>query len=456
MRDYVVLIVLVALVGMGSVASFGRATHDAIAASARSGQADTDSASSAPVNAAPHAAPNVSPSAQAALIPRGALAAVERLRGIPVVDLADLSADAARQNRAAKALVEGATDYGMVFVRNHGVDFDALDSLYREGVEVFNDYPTLPEDARTALSGKDILFQRGYSGPGTERAAAGRGMRDTKENFFAAIYDTDDPRYAMPREEAIAYPEAFAANRWPEGRGTFRSQYLGLGRSLHDVGNELLRGLARGLGAGEDAFVSRTENGAHVTRLLRYFDLAPEEIGKVEWGGAHADFNALTLLPGGKFFEGATSAPAERPGRAGLYLLSPENKWISGQPEPGLIIAQFGQQLEWLSGGRVVATPHFVAAPSKAGVSRVALAHFVHLAPEQILKPLDEILKAWGKTDAERVAIRRKYRPVDGGTWAMRALEASGLAPEGTLRRHAGAHLYDALGRRIEEAGGLP
>ena len=50
---------------------------------------------------------------------------------LPVVDLEDLSSPRAqRQERAAQALMQGFGQYGLVYIRNHGIDAATLDAFY--------------------------------------------------------------------------------------------------------------------------------------------------------------------------------------------------------------------------------------------------------------------------------------------------------------------------------------
>jgi isopenicillin N synthase-like dioxygenase len=52
------------------------------------------------------------------------------------------------------------------------------------------------------------------------------------------------------------------------------------------------------------------------------------------------------------------------------------------------MVAQVGQQLEILTGGTLVATPHVIAAPGVPNYSRLSSAHFVHVRTDVILPTL--------------------------------------------------------------------
>merc|ERR1719446_755342 len=107
--------------------------------------------------------------------------------------------------------------------------------------------------------------------------------------------------------------------------------------------------------------------------------------------------NVITILPGGAFYHGQDRQPSgTKPpgGGAGLFLRArptkehPTGQKVSGTPPPGCFIAQVGQQLEVLSGGAFIATPHHIVAPTVPGWSRCAMAHFVHLRGDSLVAPV--------------------------------------------------------------------
>ena len=62
----------------------------------------------------------------------------------------------------------------------------------------------------------------------------------------------------------------------------------------------------------------------------------------------------------------------------------------AGGAPKGAIVIQVGQQLEILTGGRLLATPHVVTAPSQPGFTRCSAAHFVHMHAHELVRPLPE------------------------------------------------------------------
>ncbi len=357
-----------------------------------------------------------------------------------VVDLDDIrSGDPARLQKAADAIRTGFGEYGLIYIRSHGVDLEQLKRLYARWVEL-TDRNT---EEKQKWARADVWYQRGWTPPNTEQAVVAGGQPDFKECYFAAPEPLDE-------RVRLMFPEIYAENSWPENAGDFEGDYMALGQQVHAVGMTVLEACAQALDLPKDIFSQGTKGGPHVTRLLRYLPLSEEQVGtSILWGEEHTDFNLLTLLPGGQF-QDPSSAPCERPDpEAGLYLRTratkdhPQGRKVHGKPPAGCIVAQVGQQLEILTGGAYQATPHIITPPRQVGYTRTALAHFIHLHSEQRLFPQEKFL-------TEDI-IRAYGPPVLAGTYGLKTLVDIGLAPKTALEK-LGYHHYDRLaGQREQE-----
>ncbi len=353
--------------------------------------------------------------------------------GIPTVDLEDLrSGDPARADAAGAAIREAFGTYGLAYVKNHGVDPAGVDRVY----DGFRTITREPVATKERLARRADWYQRGWTPPNTEVAVAAGGQPDFKECYFVAPYENDP-------ELAAQYPELFPANVWPEASDSWRADYIQLGRALHEAGAALLRGAARALGLPETTFTDVCEGGAHVTRVLHYLALAPDQVDKgIVWGEEHTDFNLLTLLPGGRFVDPSGKVAPKPDDKSGLFLRTrgtPENPGgvqVRGRPPEGCIVAQIGQQLEILTGGRFIATPHVITAPGVPGWTRDSAAHFMHATPNRVLYPLPPFLDD---------SARKAYGPpVLAGTYAIKTLVDIGLAPKTAIDKLGYRH-YDRL-----------
>jgi isopenicillin N synthase-like dioxygenase len=353
---------------------------------------------------------------------------------IPTVDLLDLSSgDPARLAQASAALREAFGVYGLVYLKNHGIDGAALDAFY----DAFRAFVARPEAAKRPYGRADLWYQRGWTPPNTEVAVASGGQPDFKECYFAAPLPVDPATAAQ-------YPEIHPENIWPEDAPEgFQEGYLRLGKGLHEAGLALLRGAALALDLPENTFARMLEGGPHVTRVLNYLPLGPEQVNTgIVWGEEHTDFNLLTLLPGGRFYDPQGKAAGRPDDKSGLSLRTrasaehPRGQRVRGLAPPGCIVAQVGQQLEILTGGAFLATPHVVTAPGVPGWTRLSSAHFMHLQSNQILFPLQKFHTP--------EAIRNYAPPVLAGTYAIKTLVDIGLAPASALDKLGYRH-YDRL-----------
>lgn len=341
---------------------------------------------------------------------------------IPTVDARELrSADPAVQARTAAAIREAFGTYGLIYVSHHGIERpDVLDAYQR-----FLDVLDRPESEKRTWGGSDIWYQRGWTPPNTEQAVVAGGQPDFKECYFAAPLPLDPKCRAW-------WPEVYADNVWPADADGFRASMLDLGARIHAVGLDLLVGCERALDLPSGSLVAPCAGAAHVTRLLKYLPLTAEQVGTgILWGEEHTDFNLLTLLPGGSFTR--DGQPAEPTRGGGLYLRTrpsaehPRGERVRGVAPPGCLVAQVGQQLEVLTAGRLLATPHVITAPDEPGWTRCSLAHFIHLRGDQPVTPLPAFADA-----PEALAYAP---PVLAGTYAHKTLVDIGLAPAASLAK---------------------
>ena len=353
--------------------------------------------------------------------------------GIPSVDLDALHSDApARLDRAAKAIGVGYGHFGLVTIAGHAIDRGEVESYY----DAFCEFTARSQAEKATLNRPDLWYQRGWTPPNTEQAVVAGQKPDFKECFFAAPMPLD------PRAQAL-YPELYSENIWPENAEFFSQKHIAIGTMLHETGRSLLRGCERHLGLDAGTFDAMIEGAAHVTRSLRYLPVTQDHIdADVAWGEEHTDFNLLTLLPGGRFYAPDGTACPRPDDRCGLYLRTrptakhPRGRMVVGRPPAGHIVSQVGQQLEILTGGIFLATPHVIKPPSTPGYSRTSMAHFVHVHAQQRLQPLEPVMTP------ESIAAYRP--PVMAGTYAIKTLVDIALAPQTTLDQFGYRH-YNRL-----------
>ena len=105
--------------------------------------------------------------------------------------------DPTRFERGAAAMREAFGVFGLVYLKNHGVDIAGPQALLRRVRRVHRP----AAEAKKPYGRADIWYQRGWTPPNTEVAVAGNGQPDFKECYFAAPYPTDEAvRARVPRD----------------------------------------------------------------------------------------------------------------------------------------------------------------------------------------------------------------------------------------------------------------
>lgn len=370
---------------------------------------------------------------------------------LPVVDMLEAtSGDEAKVFKAAKALRDGFSYYGLVCIANCDKFYKSNDGK-KATIDLYDMYTDVlkrPKEELHAYGGSKIWYQRGYTPPNTEVGVASEGKPDLKECWFNQCGGEMDKRCQK------WYPEIYAQNIWPTEATAFKDKYEECGEALNEIGAVLLKLSEKALNLPGGSLTEKAQNGCHVTRLLRYIELDDglakrSASGEINWGEEHTDMNLVTVLPGGAFFEGTERKPtgtAPPGGGAGLYLRArptkehPAGQKVKGTPPPGCFVAQVGQQLEVLSGGAFIATPHHIVAPTVPGWSRCAMAHFVHMRGDALVAPV-----SGGSVPPEADDLYAP--PVLAGTYVLKTLVDIGLAAPSQLNK-LGYRNYDLLNQQ--------
>ncbi|MFM1932280.1 MAG: hypothetical protein RL226_1583, partial [Bacteroidota bacterium] len=152
------------------------------------------------------------------------------MMGIPAVDLADwMSGDETRRQKFVKELGHAYENIGFVAVKNHLIDDETVEKLYREVKRFFD----LPLEIKQKYEDPNIAGQRGYTSFGKEHAKDSNAG-DLKEFWhFGQEVQGNDPI----RDE---YAENIFVDELPE----FNEVGLKAYRDLENTGREMLRAIA--------------------------------------------------------------------------------------------------------------------------------------------------------------------------------------------------------------------
>ncbi|WP_299041303.1 2-oxoglutarate and iron-dependent oxygenase domain-containing protein [uncultured Tateyamaria sp.] len=257
---------------------------------------------------------------------------------IPRLDAAAL---AAGDGPSLAALGEAATGVGFATVHNTALSANRV----REAIATYRAFFHLPEAEKRAVDMARTGSNRGWGAPGSEQVDP-EANPDYKQFF--------DVGFQMPAGHPLGDKRFYAPNLWPEDPA-FKRVISGYYGDALDVARGLLAAIARSIGADAAHF-----DGAFETpmALLRgnYYPARPDWAGAKDFGIAtHTDYGCLTLL--------ATD------GSPGLEVRKRGGGWIPVSAPPGEFIINFGEMLEFWTGGRVKATPHRVVGGTAERIS---------------------------------------------------------------------------------------
>lgn len=326
---------------------------------------------------------------------------------IPLVDVSGLrSSDPGERMAAVKQLDRAARDVGFVYIAGHGIAKETVDGLKQAAKALF----ALPMEAKMDYYIGKSTNHRGYVPQGEE--FYGQGGGDLKEAFDTAMdLPADDPDY-------LAGNRMLGPNVWPDEVAAHKAAVDRYYTEVIDLGKDLLRGFAMGLGLPEDIFVKHVTKPTSQLRLIHYWETdtvttAEEQAKQKRMGiGAHTDYELFTIL--------LPTAP-------GLQVLRNDGEWIDAPPIDGTFVINIGDMLENWSNGIYIANSHRV---DRVNEERYSFPLFFATDYETVVAPLPELIEEGTKT---------KYGPISAGDHLVaqtiqtfKYLENAGL-PDGSL-----------------------
>lgn len=249
---------------------------------------------------------------------------------IPSIDLQELSAG---KPAALEAMHEAATGVGFATVHNTALKPERV----RDVIETYRAFFKLPDAQKRPYDMAGTGANRGWGAAGSEQVDPDANP-DYKQYFDSGVsLPEGDPRREMP---------VYAPNVWPAHPEGFEATISAYYDDARGVAMDVLRGVARSIGAPSDAFDAGFETPMALLRG-NYYPSRPSWAGAKDFGIAtHTDYGCLTLL--------ATD------GSPGLEVRKRGGSWIPVSAEPGVFVINFGEMMEVWTDRRVRATPHRV------------------------------------------------------------------------------------------------
>ncbi|HBB38215.1 MAG TPA: hypothetical protein DIS59_01770 [Candidatus Magasanikbacteria bacterium] len=352
--------------------------------------------------------------------------------GIPYVHLSTfvgrkgLKHDMSQARRLFKSLKQ----HSAVFVRDPRI----LPSDNERYLNMLEDYFGNPYKDRVHDQRPDLGYHVGVSPPYIERPPDYRGfiarMPPEYRPYVTPCNCKGDPgeRFSWPigeRPASTAFPVQNAADRViPSGfKNEWASTMDALGEKMLETARTVCEMLALAQGLKRDTFSRLLKKAPHL--------LVPSGVNLREHGkkdtiikAFNTDLNALTIHGKSRF--------------PGLIIWGPD-----GQPKKvcvpdGWLLVQVGQQLEWLTGGKllasfseVVSLPETIKAMEYSEqegwpLVSVSSTFFVHFRSDHMLRPLPMFLE--GLNEDHLAAIDSLYPPILVGDQVRHELKVRGFA----------------------------
>jgi len=350
---------------------------------------------------------------------------------LPVIELshwlhrADSEEEAKAAVVQAKAVADSLYKYGLLCVRDPRASQEDNDTF----LDMLERYFEQPDDVKMVDVRKEQHYQVGVTPSFTElpRDHCDR-MRAFKEadKPLSLCPPEKDPKMRFfwrlgERPADTAFPELNAPPVLPAGFPEWEKVMNTWGSKLLDAVQDVAEMAAVGFDLPADTFRKRMVNAPHL--------LAPTASNFYKHGakgtvlaGFHSDLNALTI-------HGRSRYP-------GLYVWTREGAKVAVKIPAGCLLVQAGKQMEYITGGHVLAGFHEVVvndatvaaidAARAAGRSlwRISSTCFAHFASDVTLEPVGYFAEAEG--------AKEKYPPMAVGEQVARELALINLAAGGS------------------------
>ncbi|KAJ3330736.1 hypothetical protein HDU76_004999 [Blyttiomyces sp. JEL0837] len=227
---------------------------------------------------------------------------------IPIIDFGKfLHGSPSDRLETAKSLVDAYKSVGFIYLSNHGIPEEQIETVFAESKGFFD----LPMDEKEKLPWDSPEANRGYSSPGREKVTQ---LLDAAE--------VDKLRKESPDL-----------------------------KTAHNLSIEIMRSIALGLNLPEtyfDPYISRKDN---TLRLLHYPPVSKSLLDKENQSraGSHTDYGTVTLL-----FQDDVG---------GLEVLNTKGEWERAVPIKGTIVVNAADLLMRWSNDVIKSTHHRVVSP---------------------------------------------------------------------------------------------
>jgi len=307
----------------------------------------------------------------------GAMGSETLARDVPVIDLSDFEV---RRPEIAEQLWDAAVNVGFFQLSHHGVPLAKV----REAFATSERFFALPQAVKAQYP-----LSRNSGWESLAQVRPSTGVPDQKESY----------QMTRPRMAGLYPTEAELPG--------FKSTMLAFEQASWEVGMKVLSCFADKLGFERDFFTRAheltSETYQSTLRLLHYYPIPSDVQDKLDYvrGGAHTDFNCLTLL-------------YQREGQGGLQVCPGKEfeaqEWTSVPPSEEVITCNIGDMLMRWSDDRLLSNFHRVRNPLPGEYmgGRYSIAFFCQ-----------------ANTDAVISSPSGKYPPITAGDYLAERMRAN-------------------------------
>lgn len=251
---------------------------------------------------------------------------------------------------------------GFVAIDHSGLDPSLLNKVYQAAQLFFS----LPDPVKQQYQVEGLHGQRGFTAFGREHAK-GSTVPDLKEFWHVG------PEPASDLRPNASHRPVYPPNLWPEEVPQFQPLLTQLYQDLAILSDTLLEACALYIGEPRHFLRNITRDGNTILRVLHYPPLEQPPTPDALRAAPHEDINLITLL-----------CEATEPG---LELRHWDGSWQPVQLQPGQVLCNVGDMLQWLTNGMFRSTTHRVV-NHELNTARFSLPYFVHPRPQVDLTPL--------------------------------------------------------------------